>query len=117
MTRVFREALVALWRTGTVGLVSVVAVAASLLLVGLFVQVLDAAQGLSASIKDRVEVEAYLKEGVTRAAAIWRCRGRRRQAQRSAAARRAGLWAGKPQLGPHHARGGSSTEPRLNLRG
>jgi cell division transport system permease protein len=65
MTRVFREALVALWRTGTVGLISVVAVAASLLLVGLFVQVLDAAQGLSASIKDRVEVEAYLKEGTT----------------------------------------------------
>ena len=66
MARAFREALVALWRTGTVGLVSVVAVAASLLLVGLFVQVLDAAQGLSASIKDRVEVEAYLKEGTTR---------------------------------------------------
>ena len=66
MTRAFREALVALWRTGTVGLVSAVAVAASLLLVGLFVQVLDAAQGLSASIKDRVEVEAYLKEGATR---------------------------------------------------
>jgi cell division transport system permease protein len=66
MTRAFREALVALWRTGIVGLVSAVAVAASLLLVGLFVQVLDAAQGLSASIKDRVEVEAYLKEGATR---------------------------------------------------
>ena len=62
MERAFREAFVALWRTGTVGVLSSVAVGASLLLVGIFVQVIDAARGLSASVKDRVEVEAYLKD-------------------------------------------------------
>jgi cell division transport system permease protein len=66
MSRAFREALVALWRTGTVGVLSAVAVGASLLLVGVFVQVIDAARGLSASVKDRVEVEAYLKDRASR---------------------------------------------------
>jgi cell division transport system permease protein len=67
MSRAFREGLVALWRTGTVGVFSAVAVGASLLLVGIFVQVIDAARGLSASVKDRVEVEAYLKDSASRA--------------------------------------------------
>jgi cell division transport system permease protein len=69
MGRVFREAMVALWRTGTVGVVSAVAVGASLLLVGLFVQIIDAAQGLSDSVKDRVEVEVYLKDRTSRSQA------------------------------------------------
>jgi cell division transport system permease protein len=66
MSRAFREALVALWRTGTVGVLSAVAVGASLLLVGVFVQVIDAARDLSASVKDKVEVEAYLKDQTSR---------------------------------------------------
>jgi cell division transport system permease protein len=66
MGRAFREALVALWRTGTVGVLSAVAVGASLLLVGIFVQVIDAARGLSASVKYKVEVEAYLKDQTSR---------------------------------------------------
>lgn len=69
MSRAFREAVVALWRTGAVGAVSAVAVGASLLLVGLFVQIVDAAQSLGASVKDRVEVEVYLKDSVSRAKA------------------------------------------------
>ena len=66
MGRAFREAIVALWRTGTIGAVSAVAVGASLLLVGLFVQMIDAAQGLSASVKDRVEIDMYLKDRASR---------------------------------------------------
>ena len=69
MGRAFREAMVALWRTGAVGAVSAVAVGASLLLVGLFIQIIDAAQGVSATVKDRVEVEAYLKDSTTRRSA------------------------------------------------
>ena len=69
MGRVFREAMVGLWRTGTVGFVSAAAVGASLLLVGLFVQLIDAAQGLSDSVKDRVEVEVYLKDHASRSQA------------------------------------------------
>lgn len=69
MGRVFREAMVALWRTGTVGFVSAAAIGASLLLVGLFVQIIDAAQGLSDSVKDRVEVEVYLKDRASRSQA------------------------------------------------
>ena len=69
MGRAFREATVALWRTGTVGALSAVAVGASLLLVGLFIQMIDAAQGLGATVKDRVEVDIYLKEKTSRAQA------------------------------------------------
>ncbi len=59
----------ALWSTGTVGVVSAVAVGASLLLVGLFVQIIDATQGLGDSIKDRVEVDVYLNDFVSRSQA------------------------------------------------
>lgn len=66
MGRAFREATVALWRTGAVGAVSAVAVGASLLLVGLFIQMIDAAQGLSETVKDRVEVDVYLTDQTSR---------------------------------------------------
>jgi len=66
MGRAFREATVALWRTGAVGVVSSLAVGTSLLLVGLFVQLIDAAQGLGATVKDRVEVDVYLKDRAKR---------------------------------------------------
>ncbi|MCH2665005.1 ABC transporter permease [bacterium] len=61
MARALREGAFALWHTGTVGALSALAVGASLLLVGLFALMVDAAQGLSASVKDRVEVDVYLK--------------------------------------------------------
>lgn len=61
MGRALREGAVALWHTGTVGALSALAVGASLLLVGLFALMVDAAQVLSASVKDRVEVDVYLK--------------------------------------------------------
>ena len=66
MVRALREASVALWRTGTVGALSAIAIGASLLLVGLFVLMVDAAQGLGAAVKDRVEVDIYLKDGTSR---------------------------------------------------
>ena len=49
---------------------SCLAIAASLVLVGVFAQVLDGARHAVSSLKDRVEVEIYLKEGVSRRAAM-----------------------------------------------
>ncbi len=68
--RAFREASLGLYRTGTVGVLSCLAIAASLLLIGVFAQLLDGARLAAASLKDRVEVEIYLKDGVTRQAAM-----------------------------------------------
>ena len=68
--RALREASLGLYRTGTVGVFSCLAIAASLLLIGVFAQLLDAARLTAASLKDRVEVEIYLKDGTSRRGAM-----------------------------------------------
>lgn len=68
--RAFREASLGLYRTGTVGILSCLAIAASLLLIGLFAQLLDGARSTAASLKGRVEVEVYLRDGTSRRAAM-----------------------------------------------
>ena len=70
LVRAFREALRGLWRAGTVGLVSVVTTAASLLVLGMFAQVIAGGYVLVMSLKARVEVEAYLKDGLSRRRAL-----------------------------------------------
>ncbi len=67
--RAVREATLALYRTGTVGALSCLAIGASLLLIGMFAQLLDGARLTAASLKDRIEVEIYLRDGATRRAA------------------------------------------------
>ncbi len=68
--RAFREAFRGLWRTGTVGVVSVVATAVSLLVLGVFVQVVGGGYALAESLRERVEVEVYLKDGLSRRQAL-----------------------------------------------
>ena len=68
--RAFREATIGLWRTGMVGLVSVATIAASLLVLGAFGQVIAGVHGLIESLRERVEVEVYLKDGQSRRQAL-----------------------------------------------
>ena len=66
----FHESFRGLCRTGTAGVMSVVATAASLLLLGEFVQIVTGGYVLAASVRERVEVEVYLRDGLSRRAAL-----------------------------------------------
>ena len=66
----FRESFRGLRRTGTVGVMSVVATGASLLLLGLFVQIVAGGYELASSVRERVEVEVYLRDGLSRRSAL-----------------------------------------------
>ena len=66
----FRESYRGLCRTGTAGVMSVVATAASLLLLGVFVQIVAGGYVLAASVRERVEVEVYLRDELSRRAAL-----------------------------------------------
>lgn len=66
----FHESFRGLCRTGTAGVMSVVATAASLLLLGVFVQIVAGGYVLAASVRERVEVEVYLRDGLSRRAAL-----------------------------------------------
>lgn len=68
--RAIKEASLGLYRTGTVALLSSVAIGASLLLVGVFAQILEGAHQAATILRDRVEVEIYLKAGTPRRAAV-----------------------------------------------
>ncbi len=59
-----------MWRTGTVGAVSVVATGASLLVLGVFAQVVAGGYALAEFFRGRVEVEVYLKDGLSRGQAL-----------------------------------------------
>jgi cell division transport system permease protein len=65
LERALREAALGLWRTGTAGAVSALAIAAMLGLVGVFALVVSGARGFALSLQDRVEVEIYLREDTT----------------------------------------------------
>jgi cell division transport system permease protein len=67
---VVREAVRGLFRTGPVGLVSVLAIAASLLVLGVFVQASVGALSLARSVRERVELDVYLKPDVSRKGAL-----------------------------------------------
>ncbi|MDA0744877.1 MAG: ABC transporter permease [bacterium] len=70
VVRAFREAFRGLWRTGMVGLVSIVTTAASLTVLGVFAQMVTSGYTLADSLRKKVEVEVYLKEGVSRSKAL-----------------------------------------------
>ncbi len=61
----FREALVGLRRTGSVGIVSAGTLTVSLLLLGAFVLLTANVYLLLRSVRERVEVAVYLKDGVS----------------------------------------------------
>ena len=70
LIRAFREALVGLWRTGMVGLISMVTTGASLLVLGVFGQFILGGYQLADSLRDRVEIDIYLKDNVRRGEAL-----------------------------------------------
>ncbi len=70
LIRAFREALVGLWRTGMVGLVSMATTGASLLVLGVFGQFIFGGYQLADSLRDRVEIDIYLKDSVRRGQAL-----------------------------------------------
>jgi cell division transport system permease protein len=59
-----REAFRGFWRTGMVGLISVATIGASLLMVGVFGHVVAGGYALVGKLRERVEVDIYIKEGV-----------------------------------------------------
>ena len=61
-----REAIRGFWRTGMVGFVSVATIGASLLVVGVFSQIAAGSYVLVGQLRERVEIDVYLKEGVHR---------------------------------------------------
>ncbi|MSS70018.1 MAG: ABC transporter permease [Candidatus Latescibacteria bacterium] len=61
----FREALIGLRRTGSVGIVSAGTLIVSLLLLGAFVLLTANVYGLLRSVRERVEIAVYLKDGVS----------------------------------------------------
>lgn len=65
-----REAFRGFWRTGMVGLISIATIGASLLVLGIFGQVVLGAYALIDQLQERVEVDIYLKDGVHRRRAL-----------------------------------------------
>ena len=70
LSQALRESFRGLRRTGTAGVMSVIATTAALLLLGFFIQIVAGGYDLAASVKDRVEVEVYLHNGLSRRAAL-----------------------------------------------
>ncbi len=68
--RMFREAFRGFSRTGVVSATSVLTTAASLLVLGLFVQAAASGYTLAQTLRGRVEVDVYLKDGVSRRNAL-----------------------------------------------
>jgi len=65
-----REAVRGFWRTGTVGVASVVTIGASLLVLGIFGEMVFSSFALLDRLRARVEVDVYFKDGVHRRKAM-----------------------------------------------
>ena len=70
LMRAFLEAARGLYRTGMVGLVSVLAIAASLLVLGVFGKAMSGAYLLVSRLRERVEVDIYLRDKTDRRKAL-----------------------------------------------
>ncbi len=68
--RVVIEALRGLYRAGSIGVLSVVTTAASLMLLGVFVHVIWGGYALADAIRSRAEVEVYMRDGLVRSKAL-----------------------------------------------
>jgi cell division transport system permease protein len=66
----FREAFRGFWRTGMVGLVSIATIGASLLVLGVFGQVVAGGYALIDRLQERIEIDIYFKAGVSRRQAL-----------------------------------------------
>jgi cell division transport system permease protein len=66
----FREAFRGFWRTGMVGLISIATIGASLLVLGIFGQVVMGGYALFDRLQERVEVDVYFRDGVHRRQAL-----------------------------------------------
>ena len=65
LSLVFREALQGVMRTGIAGVISVATIGASLLVLGFFWQVIESGNALLNRLRSRVEIDIYLKDGVS----------------------------------------------------
>jgi len=65
-----REALRGIARTGMIGVISVATIGASLLVLGLFGLVVDGGYTLVDQLRERVEIDIYFKDGVSRRQAL-----------------------------------------------
>jgi cell division transport system permease protein len=66
----FREAFRGFWRTGMVGLISIATIGASLLVLGVFGQVVAGGYALIDRLQERVEIDIYFRDGVHRRHAL-----------------------------------------------
>ena len=65
LSLVFREALQGVMRTGIAGVISVATIGASLLVLGFFWQVIESGNALLNRLRSRVEIDIYLKDGIS----------------------------------------------------
>ena len=65
LSLVFREALQGVMRTGIAGVISVATIGASLLVLGFLWQVIESGNALLNRLRSRVEIDIYLKDGIS----------------------------------------------------
>ena len=70
LIRAFLEAIRGLWRTGMVGVLSVATIGASLLVLGVFGQAMTGGYALVEQLRERVEIDIYLEDQVSRRRAL-----------------------------------------------
>ncbi len=66
----FREAIRGLWLTGMVGIVSGVTTAVSLMVLGIFVLLVGGGLSIFESLQEKIEVEVYLEDSLSRTQAL-----------------------------------------------